>query len=122
VDLSGTIGAGYAWSDSESDLGISLSGQYYYNGNDDADDQGHNGAAMASVTLTYKLSVGGCSVGVWNRADATAVGDVAPRGVCESAGWIGLPVRFTKLYGDSDNRRHAGCHREDFFGRDGLLI
>ena len=60
VYFQGTVGNQYSWSSSESDLGFTFVGQYYYNGEPTAvnSDLDHAAAAYASVSLTDSLSVG----------------------------------------------------------------
>ncbi len=66
--LSGTLGARFAWTDRESDLGVSFAGQYYYNGEGYtgenlisypmSNSRQHYAAANVSVSLSKTFSTG----------------------------------------------------------------
>ncbi len=104
--LSGTLGGMYTWSDDESDLGLTLLGQYYYNGEgyDGASpvvsgtSGYHYGGAMASLSLTDSLSAGVS----WFGDLSNATGMVSPSLSWSVSDYISTSLGTTYIYGDME--------------------
>ena len=93
----GTVGAQFSWSSSDSDLGFSFAGQYYYNGEPTAvsGNKSHYAASSVSVSLTDSLSAGLFWIG--NMGDLS--GWLKPSLTWKPVEYISMTVGLNYLYG-----------------------
>lgn len=93
----GTVGAQFSWSSSESDLGVSFTGQYYYNGQPSAvtGNKSHQAATFLSVTLCKSLSASLIWLG--NMGDLSGL--VKPSLTWSPIDYISMSLGLNYLYG-----------------------
>lgn len=104
--FSGTLGGSFFWSDSESDLGVNVTGQYYYNGEGssrddllalpDSNPAKHYGAGNISLSLTDSLSTGVFWYGNLNDAS----GLLSPSITCSFSDYISMNLGLQYNYGE----------------------